>query len=75
VLLANCASGNIVFTLPAVGPSASKVFYLKKIDSSAFTMTIKGNGSDLIDGSNTQVAASQYVSYSVVSDGANWWIL
>ncbi len=73
-LLANCSSGNIVFTLPTASSSASKVKYCKKIDSTTNTMTVMGAGSDLIDGANTIVTDVQYESFSFVCDGAQWWL-
>ena len=75
VLLANCVGGNIVFTLPAASTATGHVFYCKKIDNSSYTMTIQGNGSDIIDGSNTQVVSTQYESLTLVTDGTSWYLI
>lgn len=72
-LLANCASGNITFTLPTAATS-SRVFYFKKIDATMNTMTIMGAGSDLIDSSNTISTNVQYESFSLLSNGTQWWL-
>lgn len=73
-LIANCTSGAIVFTLPTAASESGNIFYFKKIDGTSNSMTIKGNGSELIDGSNTQITTSQYVSFSIISTGTLWVI-
>ena len=72
-LLADCTSGNITFTLPSAAAS-SRVYYFKKIDSSINTMTIMGNGSDLVDSSNTISTNVQFESFSLLSNGTQWWL-
>ena len=73
-ILVDCTSGNIIITLPTASSSTGQIFYVKKIDSTLNTLTVKGNGSDLIDGSNTQLTNVQWVSYSLISNGAFWSI-
>lgn len=60
--------------LPPAAAHKSKRYAIKKIDSSGNAVTIDGADSETIDGSTTQVIASQYVTVTVVSDGSNWWI-
>lgn len=73
-ILADCTSGNIILTLPPAASSNSKAKYFKKVDSSLNTMTVKGNGSELIDGGNTIATNVQYESFSLVCDGTQWWV-
>lgn len=75
VLLADCSSGTVVFTLPPVASGTGHIFYFKKIDSTTNAMVIQGNLTDLIDGSNTQMTTVQYESFTLVTDGASWWII
>lgn len=76
VLLGNATGGSFTFTLPTAASSTGRVFYFKKIDSSGNTVTVKGNGAELIDGSNTVVISTQYTPVvMVVSDGTQWWRL
>jgi hypothetical protein len=70
-LLADCTSGNLIFTLPSAASAVSKIFYFKKKDSSANYMTIQT--SDLIDQSSSVSTNAQDFSYSLVSDGTQWW--
>lgn len=73
-LAANCTSGNIVFTLPASSGNVGRIFYCKKIDATANTLTIAGNGSDLIDQFSTFLINSQYQSVSLISSGSGWYV-
>ena len=62
----NATSGAIVASLPAAasaGPGFRVAF--KKTDSSANTVTLKGNGSELIDGSNTFVTNAGLIEPAV----------
>ena len=81
VLLVNASGGNITITLPDSGFVASpkdemgKLFYIKKVDSSANTVTIDGYSAQTIDGVATYVINSQYDSVTLVSDGSNFHIV
>jgi len=68
----DASAGPIVVTLPAAASNAGRKYCVKKIDSSANSVTIDGNASDTIDGDATAVIVSQYEEVSVVSDGSNW---
>lgn len=66
---ANASSGAIVATLPDVTAlSGNERFSIKKMDATANTVTLKGYGSQLIDGSNTQVLTRQYNDLTVVAN-------
>ena len=75
VILCNAVSNNITITLPSAATYTDRVYYIKKIDSSAYTVTIDGNGTETIDGDETQVITVQYTSLTVCSDGSNWHII
>lgn len=71
VLLVDATAGNITINLPtAVGNTAK--FTIKKIDSSANTVTVDGNSTETIDGDLTKVILFQNTAFSIVSDNANW---
>lgn len=79
-LLVDATSGNLTITLPTAASaynttSGGYVFTVKKIDTSANTVTIKGDGAETIDGVNTQVLSTQWMSYQVQSNGTNWFII
>ncbi len=73
-LLADCTSGAITFTLPPSSTATGRIFYFKKIDSTANAMVIMANGSELIDSSNTQMSVVQFETFSLVCDGSQYWI-
>jgi len=52
-------------------------FHIKKIDSSANTVSIEPDdpGPELIDGAVSAIISTQYNSITVVSDGSNWFII
>jgi hypothetical protein len=75
VLLADCSSGSVRFTLPPAAVGVGHVFYFKKIDASANPMIIDGNGTELIDEQLTQQSTVQFESFTLVTDGVKYWIL
>lgn len=72
VILCDATSGVITITLPASSSKADKMFYIKKIDSSANAVTIDGNASETIDGTTTKSLSVQYDYALIVCDGSNW---
>lgn len=75
VILGDATSGAIIFTLPSAASAVGQVFFLKKIDASANVVTVKGNLSELIDGSNTFLINTQYAAITVVSNGTQYWAI
>ena len=75
VIFANCTTGSFIITLPPVSTSTNSMITIKKIDSTANTVTVKGNAAELIDNSNTQIISTQWVSITVVCNGSNWYIV
>jgi hypothetical protein len=75
VVFADATSGNVTVTLPAASGVAGYRFFIKRIDSSANTVTIARSGSDTIDGATSFTLDLQYTAISVVSNGSAWYIL
>lgn len=75
VILVNAVGSAITVNLyTAVGNSKRKLT-IKKIDSSANVVTIDGNAAQSIDWSTTYTLNTQYSVITIVSDGANWFII
>jgi len=72
IVLVDASSGAVTVTLPS--PKANAIINIKKIDSSTNVVTIDGNGAN-IDGQASIQITTQYESYTLVSDGSNWWII
>jgi len=71
------ASGAITVTLPAAKTSAGMIVFIKNVNTSATTVTVKPAGSDNIDNSTAAQSLSAVNSkISLVSDGTtNWYVL
>lgn len=70
---ASAASKTVV--LPPVASCVGRVYVVKKSDNSANTVTLDGDGSELIDSAGTLVIATQNDAYSIMSDGIKWKII
>lgn len=75
ILNVNANSGAVVINLPTAASAAGKTYIVKKIDASVNTVTIDGNGSETIDGATTKVLSVQYASYTIYSNGMEWFII
>ena len=75
VILWDTTSGNKIINLPPASSSFNFIMNIKKLDVSANTITINGNGSETIDGGLTAILTTQYESITIVCDGSNWFIL
>ncbi len=74
VILVDATAGAITVNLPTAVGNTSKLD-IKKIDSSANTVTVDGSGAQTVDGGATAVLQVQYESIELVSDNANWSIV
>jgi hypothetical protein len=79
IILADCSVDNnaITITLPDVLLVDELELQFKKIDATAYSVTIDGFGSDLIDGQLTIVLYEQDASLTIVADAdePEWHIL
>lgn len=73
-ILVDATSGAVTITLPKAYEAFEFIFEIKKIDSSANTVTIDGDGSETIDDATTQIISNQYDCLTVQSDQTEWWI-
>lgn len=73
-IFGDATAGSITINLPTAVGIAGKVYVIKKIDSSANTVTIDANSTQTLDGALTIVIGTQYASFSIVSNGSNWFI-
>ncbi|KKL25918.1 hypothetical protein LCGC14_2400490, partial [marine sediment metagenome] len=73
IILCNCDGGNITITLPLADDSKKTSLYIQKIDTSANTVTIDGDGTESVDDSPTQVLSNTDEYLHIDSDELNWW--
>ena len=69
----DCTSNTFTVTLPTAASITGRIYVIK--NSGAGTITIATTSSQTIDGVTTQTLSTQYSSYTVQSNGANWIIL
>lgn len=74
-ILFDATAGNLVATLPTAASSTGRVYNIKKMDSTANTVTIDANASETIDGALTKVISTQFNSYTIQSTGTAWVVL
>jgi hypothetical protein len=68
-------TGTALIYLPPASTVTGRVYYIKKITSEAGTITIDGNGSETIDGAQSQYLTTQFQGMQIVCDGTAWSIL
>jgi hypothetical protein len=73
-ILCDATSGSITITLPAAS-GLSRVYVVKKIDSSANTVVIDPNASELIDGATTLTLSTQWSGKQFQSNGTSWFVI
>ena len=75
VILCDATGNSITVSLPSASGITGRVYTIKRIDSSANTVTIDPDGSETIDGASTYSLSSQWDFVTIVSDGSNWVII
>ena len=68
----DASGGACVQNLPAA-TNSGKIFYFKKVDSSANTVTVTPDGTDTIDGAANYVLTAQYESVTVQDCAVGTW--
>lgn len=75
LLLVRCTTANITVSLPDAAAATGHLVTIKKIDPTAYTVTLDAAGGDHIDGAAGQTITTQYGRVGVQSDGIGWWIV
>lgn len=79
-ILCDATTGAQTDTLPTAASAYNtltgegQIFIFTKIDSGANACTLKGNGAENINGSNTKANTTQYNSFQVQSNGTQWFV-
>jgi hypothetical protein len=68
------SAAGFTVTLPPAAGARGQLLNIKKISTDANTLTIKANGTEMIDGANT-VTTTTPANYKLMSDGTGWNIL
>ncbi len=73
-ILCNAVGGNMTINLPAA-TGTGRILNIKKIDASAYTVTVDANGSETIDGALTYVISGQWVNITIQDGGTGVWYI
>jgi hypothetical protein len=73
--LCNATGGAFTCTLPPVADSANVEIVVKKTDDSDNFVTVRGNSTEPIDGSNQRILPVQYNSVRLRCDGTAWYVI
>lgn len=75
LLLCDTTSAGFTVTLPPADLHRGRRFTVKKVSSDGNTLTLDGDGSELIDGVATKTWTAQYGSRTVYCDGTGWHVV
>lgn len=76
VILVDASSIAVDITLPEASTNSSKIYYIKKIDNTSNSVTIKGDSlEETIDGEVEIVLNLQYQYVMIICDSLDWFIL
>ena len=75
VILANSTTAAFSITLPTAVGATGKAYTVKKLDASLNAVTLATTSAQTIDGGTTATLSTQYISLTVISDGANWQVV
>lgn len=74
VVLVDTTGGSVTLTLPRAATVRGQWFVFKKLIA-ANTLTLDGADAETIDGAATLAWTTQYQSYTIYSDGTEWWTI
>ena len=75
-VLCDASGGPFTVTLPLAAENTARLFYIKKIDTTANAITIQPSGSDKIDVFETSLQIFQFRDcYELHTDGVGWFII
>lgn len=66
-------NGTFTVTLPAAASVPGKIFDIKNIGTGV--ITVDANAAETVDDATTFVLSARYDSITIVSDGAEWWVI
>lgn len=75
VVLVDASGGARTITLPLASSCPGRTYTVKKVDSSANTVTVQRSGTDTIDGAASYTLVAQYNFVTLVNNSSNWWVI
>ena len=75
IILCDASGGAVTLNLPAVTTNLGKLYEIKKIDTSANTVTIDPSGAEEIEGDTTLQLSFFSEAVTIICDATQWWII
>jgi hypothetical protein len=75
VILGDTTTAGFTLTLPTAVGRSGQTYTIKKVSADANTLTVATTSAQTIDGATSISSATQWNTWVVVSDGANWLII
>jgi len=75
IITVDTTGGDVTITLPPLTGITGQRFHIKKIDSVSNKVIVDGDGTETIDGSETQDIIFQYDSMELVAGSSEWHIV
>lgn len=74
VVFVDASSNDVTITLPTAAAGDGIVYLIKRVDTSAYVVTVDGDSAETID-NNTTVTLLSMDAITITSDGTEWWIV
>lgn len=74
-ILCDATSAGFTVNLPTALSAAGYIFVIKKIDSTGNVIVVDADGSETIDGQNTQTLDAAQEAMTIQSNGTAWYII
>jgi hypothetical protein len=75
VILCDTSAGGFTVTLPLAVENRDKTIMIKKISNDAGVVTVSPQGAETIDNDDEKTINFYLTSFTVISDGSNWWVV
>jgi hypothetical protein len=75
VILCDTSAGGFTVTLPLAVENKDKTIMIKKISNDGGAVTVDPQGAETIDNDSQKTINFYLTSFTVISDGSNWWVV
>jgi len=75
IVLADASAASLTISLPGAVTASGKLFWIKKIDESANTVTVDPDGTECIDNELSILLCNEGDTVQIVSNGSQWYII
>ena len=74
-ILANSTAGAIAVTLPAASTVTGRIFFVKRVNAGANSVSVNPVGGEVLDGAPWHTLSAQWARVEIISNGSAWFII